>query len=689
MNLDADIKLLNRVGETTALRLSKLGVKTIQDLLFFFPFRYDDFSQSKQIKDLLVGELVNISGRIEMIQSKKSPRKKMSITEALISDDTESIKAIWFNQPFIVKNLKAGDIVSLSGKIEDDYGGFLIKSPVYEKVIRENTIHTKGLVPVYHSSANLTQKQIRFLIDSAIKYASYVPDILPEEIIVDMGLSKISDAIQKIHFPKNGSDIDTAQKRLAFNELFLIQLRSLLLKKTLLDKKAHSLNFFENETKGYVDSLEFKLTNDQRKVSWEIIRDLAKTQPMSRLLEGDVGSGKTVVASIALLNCFLNKKQSTLMVPTEILAEQHHKTLLELFKNQKINIALLTSSKYFFNQEKNSKKELLNKIKKGEIDLIIGTHSLVQKDIYYNNLSFVIIDEQHRFGVKQRKALLEKCGLETNFSPHFLSMTATPIPRSLALSIYGDLDISIINEMPKDRLPIITKVVKKDEQKKLYDFIRKEIQNGRQAFVICPLIDPSDNLGVKSVKDEFEKLKNIIFPDLKIEMLHGKLKSDEKKTIMEQFRNNEINILISTSVIEVGIDIPNASVMLIEGADRFGLSQLHQFRGRIGRGVYQSYCFLSTESSSEKTGERLKAMEKYNNGFELSKIDLKMRGPGEFYGTSQKGFPELKIATLFDYELIKLSRKKASEIIKESPDLNKYPLLKERVSSFEEDVHLE
>ncbi|MDA3840474.1 MAG: ATP-dependent DNA helicase RecG [Patescibacteria group bacterium] len=689
MDLNTNIKFLNRVGETTAKRLERLGIKTIEDLLYFFPFRYDDYSETKKISDIRLGELVNISGTIEMIQSKKSPRKKISITEALVSDDSESIKVIWFNQAFIGKNLKIGDKVSLSGKVDDDYGSFLMKSPGYEKIGNSDNIHTQGLVPIYHSTSNISQKQIRFLINAIIKYTHLLEDIIPENILSEFNLERLEHAINKIHFPDTKEDIDTAQRRLAFSEMFLVQLRSLILKRTLKDRKANKLNFFEKETKDFVDGLEFQLTDSQRKTSWEIIGDIQNETPMSRLLEGDVGSGKTAVASLALLNCFLNKKQSAFMVPTEILAQQHFQTLSSLFAKQNINIALVTRTKYFLGKEKSTKKILLSKIKKGEVDLIIGTHSLIQADISFKNLSFVVVDEQHRFGVGQRQKILEKSGLPKNFSPHFLSMTATPIPRSLALSIYGDLDISIIDEMPKNRLTIITKIINDKNQGNLYDFIRKEIKKGRQAFVVCPLIDISDKLGLKSVTEEYEKLNKNIFPDLNIEMLHGKLKSDDKKNVMDKFVNKEIDILVSTSVIEVGIDIPNASIILIEEADRFGLSQLHQFRGRVGRGEHQSYCFLSSDNRSDNTRERLEAMEKYNNGFELSKIDLKLRGPGEFYGTIQKGFPELKIATLFDYELIKQTRKKASEILETNPSLDNYPILAKKVADFNKNIHLE
>ncbi|PLX21755.1 DNA helicase RecG [Candidatus Parcubacteria bacterium] len=689
MNLDTNIKHLNRVGETTAKRLKRLGIETISDLISFFPFRYENFSKSKKIKDLLSGESANVVGHIELINTKKSFRKKISITEAILRDEEDSIRVIWFNQAFISKNIKPGDKVSITGKVENDNGSLVIKSPVYDKAENGDNINTQGIVPVYHSTSNISQKQIRFLIKSALKFLDFLEDPLPKEVNERLKLDQINKAIEKIHFPKSENDISTAQKKLAFNELFLLQIKYISIRKTLQNKKSPKINFLEKETKNFVNSLPFKLTDSQRKSAWEILGDIQKNSPMSRLLEGDVGSGKTVVASIAILNTILGAKQSAIMAPTEILAEQHYKTLLELFKNEKVNIALLSRNFFIINGEKHTKKKILKEIAENKIDLIIGTHSLFQDSVSFKNLALVVIDEQHRFGVEQRKALLDKCGLPDKQSPHFLSMTATPIPRSLALSIYGDLDISIINELPKGRLPIITKLVPPTKENSLHSFVREQINQGRQSFVVCPLIDPSDKLGLKSVKEVYERFSQNIFPDLKIEMLHGKMKNDEKEHIMENFSSNKTNILISTSVIEVGIDIPNANIIIIEGADRFGLSQLHQFRGRVGRGEHQSYCFLATESKAENTLKRLEAMLKTNNGFELSKIDLKLRGPGEFFGSSQKGFPELKVATLFDYEQILLARKSAEEVMKDDPGLTKNPNLKKSLDSFEDDIHLE
>ncbi|MDO8260430.1 MAG: ATP-dependent DNA helicase RecG [Candidatus Magasanikbacteria bacterium] len=685
-NLNTDIVKINRVGVATAKKLKKVGVNSIYDLLLYFPHRYEDYSESTSIKNLKPQTSANVVGVIDMIEGHKSPRRRMHITEALISDHDDQIKAIWFNQPYISRVLKVGDTVSLSGKIEDDYGALQMKSPVYEKVSTKN-VHTQGLVPAYHLTSNLTQKQVRYLVAQVLKYADEITDWLPKEIIKSQNLISLPQAIRQIHFPQQTTDIETAKKRLAFDELFLIQIQAAAIKNENLKAKAEIISFKEKETQDFVNSLSFKLTDAQKKTSWEIIKDLGKNTPMSRLLQGDVGSGKTIVACLALLNTALNQKQGVFMVPTEILAEQHFISLSKLLINFNIKIGLITGSSKkinFATDEKKIKPEFITQ----NADIIIGTHALIQEKINFKNLEFVIIDEQHRFGVEQRKTLIRKSG-NPNTTPHLLSMTATPIPRSLALSLFGDLDISIINEMPKSRKPIITRVVSEFDRPKAYDFIRAQIKQGRQAFVICPLIDISDMLGVKSVKEEFEKLNKIIFPDLKIAMLHGKLKSAEKETIMADFVKNEINILVSTSVIEVGVDIPNASIMMIEGADRFGLAQLHQFRGRVGRGEHQSYCFLLGSSNSENTTSRLEAMTKYNDGLTLAKIDLKHRGPGEVYGKMQKGFPELHVASMFDFELTKQAKSEAENLILKDPELNSYPDLKIKLGEWNRNIHLE
>ncbi len=739
--LDTDIIKISRVGEATAKRLKKLGIETARDLLFYFPFRYDDFSKVTLIRDLRRGMSANVVGRIELIQNKRSPRKKMNITEALVADETDVMKVIWFNQPFIARNLRVGDKVSFSGKVGDDYGAFAMKSPVYEKVfncpdpslkgssnnekspnplyqegnqspnplyqggVNMDAVHTQGLVPNYHLTANITQKQVRFLVKQIIHLNTQITDWLPEEIKNNLKLLSLGEAISKIHFPKNQKDIEEAKKRLAFNELFLTQMQSQLIRRDAKSCVSTAVPFLEKETKRFVDSLPFKLTDAQRKAAWEILRDMGKDKPMARLLEGDVGSGKTVVACIAMLNAALNGGQAVLMVPTEILAKQHYDGICKLFKNFNIKIGLVTRSEKKMNYEA---RIMNNGLKNKKIknhnslfiihnsDIIIGTQALIQENINFRNLVLAIIDEQHRFGVEQRKMLIEKSSsvetrqrLVSTMTPHFLSMTATPIPRSLALALYGDLDISIINEMPAGRKKIVTRVVPEVKREKAYEFIRGQIKAGRQVFVICPLIDFSDKLGVKSVKEEFEKLDKKIFKDLKIGMMHGKLKPKEKDEIMREFLDNKIKILVSTSVVEVGIDAPNAAIIIIEGADRFGLAQLHQFRGRVGRSGHQSYCFLFTDSDSEKTLNRLQALVDNDDGFALAKMDLKFRGPGEVYGTEQKGFPELKIASLFDYELMKLAKEEAEKLIKKDVSLDSWAEMREMLGEWERKAHLE
>ncbi len=676
VDLHSKITELHRVGKVNYKLLKKLGLETIQDLLFYFPFRYDDFSKSTAITDLKANTKVNIIGTIELIQNKRSARKRMYLTETLISDDSDTIKVIWFNQPFLTRTLKVGDQVSLAGKVTEQHGQLILVSPIYEKIYSDNLIHTKGLIPAYHSTEKLTQKQIRYLIKQIIHLANKTTDWLPINIRKKLKLLSLSEALRKIHSPKNQAEVIIARQRLSFSELFLRQLKAQIIKKELKSRQAEKIKFKEKEIKQFVNSLPFKLTDAQKKASWEIIKDLEKTEPMSRLLEGDVGSGKTLVAVMAILNTALNKKQAVLMVPTEILAQQHFNSISKLLANFKVKIGLMTRQNKPADYQK--------------LDIIIGTHALIQEKIKFKNLALAIVDEQHRFGVEQRKKILNFN--DNNKTPHFLSLTATPIPRSLALAIYGDLDLSVINQLPAGRKKILTKVVLENKRQDAYKFIQQQIKNKRQAFLFCPLIDESDKLGVKSVKKEYEKLSKEIFPNLNISLIHGKMKAKEKEEIMTDFLNNKIQILVSTSVIEVGVDVPNATIMMIEGAERFGLAQLHQFRGRVGRSEHQSYCFLfpsNEELVNPKTIERLEAMTKHNDGFSLAKIDLKLRGAGELYGVNQSGFPELQIASLFDYEMIKKAQVEASALIKTDPELKKYPLLKERLGEWESQIHLE
>jgi len=701
-NLNTPLKEIGRVGSTINKKLKSLGLITVHDLIYHFPFRYDDYSKIFSISEIKTKKSGTIKGRIDLISNHRSPRKKMIITQAIVSDETDSIKVVWFNQPFLAKVLKPGTQVYLAGKIEEsEEYGLQFLNPSYEICKKREPIHAARLVPIYATTSNLTQKQIRYLVREVLPLAQNIDDWLPRAIRAKYNLTNLSFALAQIHFPEGKKWLERATHRLKFDELFLIQARNQIVRKKLKSRIAPIINFKQVETKEFVKSLPFQLTNSQRKCAWEIINDLAKASPTNRLLEGDVGSGKTVVAVLGILNVLLNNHQVAYMAPTEILAQQHFKNISEFFKNFSFKIALvtrediLTTTKYE-KFTKVRKKEVLKKISEGKINLIIGTHALIQEGVKFKNLALAIVDEQHRFGVAQRAELIKNAGLKADkdlgsrASPHFLSMTATPIPRSYALTIYGDLDLSIIDEMPPGRKEVITKIIPPKERKKVYQFARDEIKKGRQIFVICPLIDPSDRLGVKSVKEEYERLAKKIFSDLKVACLHGKLKAEEKEKIMKKFVENKINILISTTVVEVGIDIPNASTMVIEGSERFGLAQLYQLRGRIGRSKYQSCCFLFLEKPRDKARERLKALLTAKNGFQLAEKDLEMRGPGEVFGTQQSGFlSDLKIARLSDVIIIKEAHESVNQIFDRPEILKNWPLLKEKIDQFTKLAHLE
>lgn len=659
---------LSRVGQVLAKRLKKLGLENNLDLLFYYPARYEDFSAITKIADLQAEQTTTVQGKIEIINNRRSWRRRMMITEAVIRDNTEGIKIVWFNQPFISKIIKAGEEIFISGKVSHDQVGLLFKNPIYEKA-KTDTTHTARIIPIYPLTEGITQKQIRFLTKQVVQKIINIEDWLPEKIIKQYKLLSLKTALEQIHFPDNWQKLRAAQRRLGFDELFIIQLFNLKNKKELAQQKAPLIKFQKKAVINLVNNLPFKLTASQKKCAWQIIKDLEKPQPMNRLLEGDVGSGKTVIAAIAMYNAALNNYQAVLMAPTEILAEQHYQTLTSILG--KDTVAIVTRNK----------KSIFHDSK-----IIVGTHALIQQKVKFHNLALAIIDEQHRFGVKQRQALQDKSGL-AHLIPHFLSMTATPIPRTLALTAYGDLDLSILNEMPKGRKKIITRLVPEEKRTKAYAFIKEKIISHDQVFVICPLISESDKLGVKSVEAEYERLKTEIFPDLNIAKLHGKLKPKIKEQIMADFKNKKYDILVSTSVVEVGVDINNATIMMIEGAERFGLAQLHQFRGRVGRSIKQSYCLLFTNSDSPQTLERLESLVKSQDGFKLAEYDLKLRGPGAIYSTEQSGFfSHFKIANLSDYILITEAKEAAKNIIDELKD---HPLVEKRLEKFQKIIHLE
>ncbi|MEI6039825.1 MAG: ATP-dependent DNA helicase RecG [Candidatus Berkelbacteria bacterium] len=673
MNLDKSISYINGVGPKIQEKMEKLGIYSVRNLIYFWPRTWQDFSKYRPIAGLRLDDEVILKVKIKSVEEKRSHKKWMSIIEAILVDEHEmEIKAIWFNQTFLKNVLKVGDEWLMLGKVGWD---FKAKAKTFTPTQMEKE---PIIVPIYHETTGVTSKFIRKIIRPILMQNDLLEDYLPDEILKKEDLARLIDAVRQIHFPKNNETLRYAKKRLAFDELFLISLRFLTIKKELQQNVAPEMSTDENLLKDFVGKLPFKLTDAQRKTAWEIIKDLTRTIPMNRLLEGDVGSGKTVVAAMAAIVAIKSGYQVVWLAPTEILANQHFQNVTKILAPYNTRIGLLTGA--------NKKADLIND------NLIIGTHALIQKNVEIPNLGLIIIDEQHRFGVAQRAHLRKQ---KSDIVPHLLSMTATPIPRTLALALYGDLDISIINQMPEGRQKIETRIVEPEDRDKAYDFIENEIAKGRQAFVICPLIEEKESeiekdvfeSERKSVVKEFKKLQEQIFPKLKIGLMHGKLKSNEKAEVMEKFKNKEIDILVSTAVVEVGIDISNATVMMIEDADRFGLAQLHQFRGRVGRGADQAYCFLFSASQSAKTKERLEAMVDCFDGFELAQKDLELRGAGEIVGLAQSGLEDLKMASLTDTVMLADVRRVAEEIVEQG--LEKYPLLAEKLKEFEVERHLE
>ncbi len=684
--------------------LDKLGLFSVQDFLFYLPFRYDDFSKTVLLSDEHLDSVVTISAKVIKAKLNRIFKRRMTIAEIILEDENQTLlKAVWFNQPFILESMPVGTTVRLSGKLNREGKYFTLSAPAWEKASREET-NTGRLVPVYSETAGISSKWIRWQMKTFLEARKYLEDFVPADLRKKLHLYNLSFALKQIHFPENGEKLLIAQKSFAFREMFLMQLKSLQVRNIWEAQSAVSFKLEEKLIKKFTKTLPFELTDAQRKASFEILKDLGKTRPMNRLLNGDVGSGKTIVAAISALNVLEKKYQATLLAPTEILAKQHFESFCKIFENYNFNIALLTSSYKLSRDDINKKiirQKLLENIKSGKINLIIGTHAIIQKDVKFKNLALIIIDEQHRFGVSQR-ALLQQKAMELEDGeiktiPHLLTMTATPIPRTLAIAFFGSLDLSILDEMPKNRKPIITKIVLPIGRTQIYNFMRSEINAGRQVFVILPFVEESKVLTeVKAATEEYKKL-SAIFPEYSIGLLHGRLKSKEKEKTMQDFstgsaldgKNKKTQILVSTSVVEVGIDIPNASIILIENADRFGLSQLHQFRGRVGRGERQSYCFIFTDSDSKKSLNRLRALEKSNDGFELSEIDLKLRGPGHLMGKAQSGLSDIAMENLNNLKLVKIARIEAKDILTEDPNLKNHQFLKTALSKFSKDIHLE
>lgn len=705
ISLTTSLHELKGVGSQFSVKLKRLGIETVRDLLYHFPTRYEDYSQIRRIDDLAPGESATVSGTVQDVSGRRAWHRNMFIVEALIADESSSIRATWFNQPYIRNILSVGKHVNLAGKVSQAKDGEIyLSNPTYE-VVREydnETTHTARITAIYPETRGFTSKGIRHLMHQALESLEPLEEVLPDETLEKENLPDITTALNHIHFPDTLEDAVAAKRRFAFEDLYLLQLINVRERMLLAKERAPKINVRASRLTKLKSSLPFTLTPSQEKALSEICTDIAKQNPMNRFLQGDVGSGKTVVAALAALETAENEYQVAFMAPTEILARQHFKTITRLFPNFEKGVALLTASEsrvwYGHELESSPKKmELQKNIARGDIRIIIGTHALLQKRVEFHSLGLIVIDEQHRFGVRQRATLLQ--GDKKQPLPHFLSMSATPIPRTLSLTLFGNLDLSLITELPKGRKEIITKIVDPINRDKAYAFIRGCVRKGRQVFVICPRIEPQDpalqtelsflKLELKSVTEEYEKLSKKIFPDLRVAMLHGKIKAKEKGEIMHAFAQGEYDILTATSVVEVGVDVPNATVMMIESAERFGLAQLYQFRGRVGRGEHQSFCFLFTESPSSTVKTRLKALVDAKNGFELAEHDLKLRGPGEFLGNAQTGMPDLAMKAIQNPDLVKIARERAIATLENDPALKKHSPLKARLEAFSKHIHWE
>ncbi len=677
------------IGAAKAKDFVRIGVVSLRDALFDFPFRYDDLSNAISIADAKPGAKVTVQGTITAIENRRSQKSmRMMVTEALVQDSTGTMKAIWFHQGFLTKVIKPGQVVSLAGKVDDRYGLSLV-NPVYEILGKvETTKHTGRIVPIYRLTGALTQKLRRKVAEAALSTIGEVIDWMPGRIIREVDLIKLPEAIAEMHFPRSEEDKNVALRRLKFDEFFLHQLLAAKSRREMKQRNAPKIPFFEDVVRAAVAKLPFDLTGAQKKAIWAIIKDMNRPEPMNRLLEGDVGSGKTVVAAIVALNAANDGWQSAILAPTEILAEQHAQTLQKLF-GDKMTIALYTRTKRRVGGKEVTKAQLLAALRNGQVQLAVGTHALLTDDVLFDRLGFIVVDEQHRFGVRQRQALKDRRG-DQDSVPHLLSMTATPIPRSLALVLYGDLDRSVLDEYPAGRKPIATKVVEPGREEPVYEAMRKQMDAGRQVFVVCPLIEESDALGANSVHDVHKEFSSGAFKGYSVMMLHGRMKTKEKDDVMRAFAQGEAQMLISTTVVEVGVDVPNATVMYVEGAERFGLAQLHQLRGRVGRGAHESSCYLHpTGILGEVARMRLQAVVESQDGFDLAEKDLQLRGAGNIFGTEQSGFDQFKLGTMNDIDLMGSAKDFSKELLDESPDLGIYPELRDRLQEYVDEVHFE
>lgn len=682
--LNESIQYVKGVGPYKAAQLKKMNIENVEDMLYHFPRDYDDRSTSKKISQLQPGEKITVYGEISTDCKNRRVRNGFIISKFYVKDDTGRLQVTFFNQPYLKNKFKIGQKIMLNGKIKKGFDGLEIINPVYEIVDSIEGGCTNGIVPVYSTTEGLSQNQMisiqRELLKSII---SNIEEYLPEEIIKKNRLCDIQFALRQIHFPSSVKSLKVAKYRLVFEELFLLQIGLMRMKKVFTEDKEGIPLVKEGGLDLLVSKLPFELTKAQKRTLEEIIDDLEKPIPMNRLVQGDVGSGKTIIAILALYKCINNGYQGAFMAPTEILAEQHYYSLKEILEPLGVKIGLLVGS-----LSRSKKEQLIKEISEGKIQIIVGTHALIQEGVDFKNLALVITDEQHRFGVRQRAVLANK-----GKNPHILVMTATPIPRTLALILYGDLDISIIDQLPPGRKPVETSSITDRNKQECYGFVKKQLDLGRQAYIVCPLVEESESIEAQSATEMAEEFSRTLFQNYRVGLLHGKMNAKEKEDVMTRFKEGLIDVLVSTTVIEVGVNVPNATVMVIENAERFGLAQLHQLRGRVGRGSHQSYCILINNSKSDIAKERMDIMVKTNDGFIISEKDLELRGPGDFFGTRQHGLPELKIANIFKHmQILKKVENEVEMMLREDPHLklDKYPLLRvkleEKFNRFSEEL---
>ncbi len=672
MKVDAPIHSVKGVGESVARKFEGLGIETVRDLLEYYPRKYDDYSEVRSTISLKPGTNVTIRATIKQVKG-RYVRRGMHITEAIASDETGSVRLVWFNQPYRAASIKPHQYYFISGSFELSRQKLAIMNPSME-LESAFPINTARIVAIYKETKGLTSSGIRKLLSRLRGEIVELPETLPKNLVESNGLMSRGEAIMAIHFPSDVEELARAKERLSFEELFAVSLAGFLNKQQFANYSGVPIPFNKAVAQSFVNALDYSLTDAQRKAAWQVYKDLEASRPMNRLIEGDVGSGKTLVAAMAAAMAMQSGYQVALMAPTEILAQQHAKTMHNYldpigFSNK---LVLLLGS-----MKEGQKKTARKSIADGLAGLVIGTHALIADKVDMHKLGLVIIDEQHRFGVEQRERLLKKAGL----MPHVLTMTATPIPRTLALTLYGELDISIIDELPPGRAPIKTAIVSPNSRGPMYSHVREQLKKGRQVFVVCPLISQSQTIPQLSVEVVFEDLSKKVFSEFRVGLLHGKQKSALKEKIMQDFVDGSLDILVSTTVIEVGVDVPNATIMLIEGAERFGLAQVHQLRGRVGRGAHGGTCFL-VMSDSQAPPARIKALETIHDGFKLAELDLEIRGPGAIYGRAQHGQLDLRIANLSDVKLISRVREAAEQWVEKGVRLDSYPELKKQVDQY-------